>query len=58
MVLKLEWFDVLYGIFDFFIFKMLDIFGVQYGWGIVWCLEQVLDDVLVLNQGIFYFVLL
>src|SRR6266576_5062236 len=50
--------DVLQGTLALMVLKTLDVLGPQHGWGIARRIEQISGDLLVVNQGTLYPVLL
>jgi transcriptional regulator len=50
--------DVLQGTLALMVLKTLDVLGPQHGWGIARRIEQISGDILALNQGTLYPVLL
>ena len=50
--------DVLQGTLALMVLKTLDVLGPQHGWGIARRIEQISGDLLTLNQGTLYPVLL
>jgi PadR family transcriptional regulator len=50
--------DVLQGTLALMVLKTLDVMGAQHGWGIARRIEQISDDLLAVNQGTLYPLLL
>ena len=50
--------DVLQGTLALMVLKTLDVMGTQHGWGIARRIEQISGDILALNQGTLYPLLL
>jgi transcriptional regulator len=50
--------DVLQGTLTLMVLKTLDVLGAQHGWGIARRIEQISEDLLAVNQGTLYPLLL